>query len=91
MLARAAELFQGDFLNGFNLRDSAAFEEWQFFQTERLRRAAAGALEHLVRIVGEARRFEEAIGHARRWLALDPLQEAPQRALMRLYARRQAR
>ena len=87
LLAQAAELFQGDFLNGFNLRDSAAFEEWQFFQTERLRRAAAGALEHLVRIVGEARRFEEAIGHARRWLALDPLQEAPQRALMRLYAR----
>jgi len=87
LLVQAAELYRADFLSGFALRDSAAFEEWQFFQTERLRRAAAGALEHLARIAGEARRFEEAIGHARRWLALDPLQEAAQRCLMRLYAR----
>lgn len=87
LLARAAELYRGDFMAEFGLRDSAAFEEWQFFRAERLRQAAAGALEHLARIAGEARRFDEAIGHARRWLALDPLQEAPQRALMRLYAR----
>src|SRR5690606_31632181 len=36
-------------------------------------------------LAGEA--LAAAIPHARRWLALDPLLEAPHRALMRLYAR----
>jgi len=37
-LTEAMELYRGDFLTGFTLRDSPEFDEWQFFQTERLRR-----------------------------------------------------
>jgi DNA-binding SARP family transcriptional activator len=36
-LNEAAELYRGDFLEGFSLCDSPAFDEWQFFQAESLR------------------------------------------------------
>jgi len=42
-LTEAVTLYRDDFLAGFTLRDSPDFDEWQFFQTERLRRALAGA------------------------------------------------
>jgi predicted ATPase/DNA-binding SARP family transcriptional activator len=85
-LEEAAKLYRGDFLAGFSLRDSADFDEWQFFQTEGLRQDLAGALERLVQGHGAGGKHEEAIGHARRWVALDPLHEPAQRELMRSYA-----
>ncbi len=48
-LAEAVELYQGDFLTGFTLRGSAAFDEWQFFQSEGLRQELASAWERLLR------------------------------------------
>ncbi|HYY80681.1 MAG TPA: BTAD domain-containing putative transcriptional regulator [Actinomycetes bacterium] len=85
-LREAARLYRGDFLAGFALRDSAGFDDWQYYQAERLRRALAGALERLVQAEIGQRRWDEAIDAARRWLALDPLHEAAHRQLMRLYA-----
>src|SRR5919198_5738576 len=84
-LREAARLYRGDFLAGFALRDSAGFDDWQYYQAERLRRALAGALERLVQAEIGQRRWDEAIDAARRWLALDPLHEAAHRQLMRLY------
>jgi hypothetical protein len=40
-LAEAAALYHDDFMAGFTLRDSSAFDDWQFFQTECLRRELA--------------------------------------------------
>ena len=37
-LEEAARLHRGDFLAGFSLRDSPSFDDWQYFQGERLRR-----------------------------------------------------
>ena len=85
-LTAGVELYRGDFLAGFTLRDSPAFDEWQFFQTESLREEQAAALEALVRCHMARHEFEPAFGHARRWLALDPLHEPAHRALMKLYA-----
>jgi DNA-binding SARP family transcriptional activator/Tfp pilus assembly protein PilF len=85
-LSEAAALYRDDFLAGFGLRDSAAFDDWQFFQAEDLRRQLAGALERLSRGHGGLGEWEEAISCARRWLALDPLQEPAHRWLMQLYA-----
>jgi predicted ATPase/DNA-binding SARP family transcriptional activator len=86
-LAQAVDLYQGDFLAGFTLRDSPNFDEWQFFQTEGLQDELAGALERLVRCHSSQGEYEPAIGYARRWLALDPLHEPIHRHLMQLYAR----
>lgn len=85
-LKEAVALYTDDFLAGFTLPDSPAFDEWQFFQRERLRQSLARVLEHLVVVHQWQRAWEEAIGYARRWLALDPLHEPAQRALMQLYA-----
>jgi ABC-type transport system substrate-binding protein/DNA-binding SARP family transcriptional activator len=86
LLKEAAEMYRDDFLAGFTLRDSLQFDEWQFFQTEELRRALGSALECLVNWHREQADFEPAIGYARRWLALDPLHEPVHRHLMELFA-----
>ena len=86
LLEEAADLYRGDFLAGFTLRDSAAFDDWQFFQAEGYRSTLARVLETLVRCASQGHEWPAAIGHARRWLAIDPLHEPAQRQLMLLYA-----
>jgi predicted ATPase/DNA-binding SARP family transcriptional activator len=85
-LQAATELYRGDFLAGFSLPGSAAFEEWQFFQAERLRGELAGALERLSRHEDAGYDLEAAIAAARRWASLDPLYEPAQRRLLQLFA-----
>ncbi|UCG24956.1 MAG: protein kinase, partial [Chloroflexota bacterium] len=85
-LAQAAELYRGDFLAGFTLRDSLNFDEWQFFEAESLRRELAFVLERLVYSHAAQREYGSAVPYARRWLALDPFHEPAHRCLMHLYA-----
>ena len=85
-LTRAAELYRGDFMAGFSLRDSPEFDDWQVFHAERLRRALAAALERLTGCHALLGDFAPALERARQWLALDPLREEAHRQLMRLYA-----
>ena len=60
-LSEAVTLYHDDFLAGFTLRDSSAFDDWQFFQSETLRRELAGALERLARCHLAQREYEPAI------------------------------
>ncbi len=85
-LAAAVELHRGEFLAGFTLRDCPAFDTWQFAVAEQLSRDLASALERLAQWHAGQSQFEPAVAHARRWLALDPLNEPAHRQLMRLYA-----
>ncbi len=85
-LSEAIELYQGDFLAGFSLRDSPTFDDWQFFQADALRRDLASALERLAQRYSETGEYEPAISYARRWLSLDRLNESAHRLLMQMYA-----
>jgi predicted ATPase/DNA-binding SARP family transcriptional activator len=85
-LSEAAALYRGDFLAGFTLSGSDEFDTWQTYQTECLRSELATALEALALALGSRGDHRAGLGHARRWLALDPLCEPAHRALMRLYA-----
>lgn len=85
-LAAAVALYRDDFMAGFSLRDSPAFDDWQFFQREAYRREVASALARLTRGYSAESRFDTAIDTARQWLALDRLHEPAHRSLMRLYA-----
>jgi predicted ATPase/DNA-binding SARP family transcriptional activator/Tfp pilus assembly protein PilF len=85
-LEEAVGLYHDNFMAGFTLPDSLAFDEWQFFQTQGLRDGLASALQRLVRWRSDQGEYEAAIAYARRWLALDPIHEAAHRALMALYA-----
>lgn len=84
--AAAVELYHDDFLAGFTLADSAAFDEWQFFERERLRQLLARTLEQLTELAGARGDWDAATSYARRWVALDPLHEPAQRALLAAYA-----
>jgi DNA-binding SARP family transcriptional activator/predicted ATPase len=86
-LMEAVNVYRGDFLAGFALRDTPEFEDWQLLQMEALRRECAEALEGATASYAEMEQIEEAITHAQRWLALDPLHEPAHRALMQLYSR----
>jgi DNA-binding SARP family transcriptional activator/Tfp pilus assembly protein PilF len=85
-LSEAIALYRGDFLSGFTLRDSKNFDDWQFFQTETLRRELERALDRVILVHTQTGELDEAIDSGRRRLALDPLHEATHRSLMRLYA-----
>ena len=84
-LEAAVSLHRGDFLTGFGLRDSLNFDDWQFFQTEALRREQVDALRRLVQGLCARGDLEPAIGYARQWLDLDRLDEDAHGQLMLLY------
>ena len=85
-LQRLVALHRGTFLEGFALRDSAAFDDWQFFTAEEVSRDLAGALDRLTPALVRQGDVQAAIGAARRRLAMDPLHEPAHRELIRLYA-----
>ncbi|MFQ5936766.1 MAG: BTAD domain-containing putative transcriptional regulator [Acidiferrobacterales bacterium] len=84
-LEAAVTLYGGDLLAGVNVRDPA-FEEWLFQEQQRLRTLALGALRTLLDHEAEAG-VQRASDTAQRLLALDPLDEAVHRVVMRLHAR----
>ena len=83
---QAISLYRADFLAGFGLRDSPAFDEWQFFEQENLRQSLLQVLETLITWHREAEEWEAAIICGRRYIALDPLHEPAHVKLMQLYA-----
>lgn len=85
-LQEATQLYRADFLAGFSVSDSSVFEEWQFFQTESLRKDLAEILEQLAKWHANQQEYKTAIEYSRRWVALDRLNESAQRQLMTLYA-----
>jgi DNA-binding SARP family transcriptional activator len=85
-LSEAVALYSGDFLEGFSLRDSPDFDDWQAREADALGRELASALRRLVELLAAAGDYDHALPHARRWLDVDPLHEPAHRALIRLYA-----
>ncbi|WP_249169796.1 alpha/beta hydrolase, partial [Bradyrhizobium liaoningense] len=84
-LKRAAELYRGPFLEGLNAR-SDLFDEWLLGERTRLRAVATSAFHTLLQELQLIGAREEAIALALRLLAIDPLQEEVDCALMRLYS-----
>ena len=88
-LQRAVELYRGDFLEGFYVHQSPAFEEWVLAQRARLRELALQALHTLA--THHSRRgtagHATAMQYTTRLLALDPWREEAHRQLMVLLAR----
>jgi predicted ATPase/DNA-binding SARP family transcriptional activator len=85
-LSEMVRLYQGDFMAGFSLRDCPEFDNWQFYQSDSLRRELGSVLERLARGLAVQRDYPAAIIHARRLLAMDALHEPAHRLLMQLYA-----
>jgi DNA-binding SARP family transcriptional activator/predicted ATPase len=87
-LHEAADLYRGDFLDGFYVRHAPLFEEWVLGQREGLRHLAEHVLQQLAEHHAGQGELDLAIDFTLRLLALDPWQEDAHRQLMALWARR---
>ena len=87
-LATAVALYRDNFLAGFKLCDNLPFDDWQVAEAEHLRGDVAHVLQRLVRCHAQQQQWEQAIGYGRRWLTLDPVNEAAHRALMEVHGGR---
>lgn len=83
-LTAALELYRGDFLETFELPDSAEYESWTLVERERYRRMAIRALSQASQLHADAGRYSDALEAVERALAFDPLQEDLQREAIRL-------
>ena len=85
-LEGAVDIYRGDLLEGFVVRDAPEFEEWLAIEQAALR-------SELTTVLGSLAAAREAAGDVfgatalvRRWLALDALHEPAHQALIRLLA-----
>ena len=85
-LEEAVDLYRGDFLAGFSIGDSAAFEEWGLLTREQLQRQALAALHSLATYHEGRGNCERALLYAWRRVELAPWLEEAHRQLMRLQA-----
>jgi predicted ATPase/DNA-binding SARP family transcriptional activator len=86
-LTRAIQLYRGDFLAGFSIKDSPDFDEWVALHRERLCLQALDALSSLAAYHECRNEDATAIDYARRQLELEAWQEEAHRLLMRALAR----
>ncbi|MEJ2709230.1 MAG: AAA family ATPase [Anaerolineales bacterium] len=83
-LQETLDLYQGDFLQDFNLPDSLTFEEWLTVERERYRRLFMRGMQELAQLNKAAGDFHAAIDVLERALAINPLQEDVQREIIHL-------
>lgn len=75
-------VYTAEFLAGFTLPDSAAFDEWLTLTRERLSLSALKGLDQLTAAHQVRGEYEQARVHATRQLSIDPLRESAHRQLM---------
>lgn len=85
-LRRAADLYRGDFLGTFSVRDAPDFEDWARSVTESLRLRAGEVFQRLAMALASTGDYSAAIETAGHWIELDGLHEPAHRQLMLLNA-----
>jgi len=86
-LEQAVALYRGDLLEGFGLA-SAPFEEWALVMREHLRQKLLQAVRLLAMAHARLGDLEASHEYTRRWLELEPWEEAAHRHMMQLLALR---
>jgi DNA-binding SARP family transcriptional activator len=81
-LERAAELYEGEFLEGFFLEDAVEFEQWASDQRLRLTARAVAVLEQLAADAQDRGEVASAVALLRRRADLEPYAPGPTLALM---------
>jgi predicted ATPase/DNA-binding SARP family transcriptional activator len=84
-LTMAVDLYRGEFLAGLVVKDSLAFDEWLFFERDRLERQHLSALSQLGDALVASGDLDRATEYVTRLVSHAPLQESAHRQLMRLY------
>lgn len=85
-LEAAVALYEGEFLEGFSVQGSPAFEMWCLMQRERMHRHVSDSLIQLIAFYERASENHFALSFARRLVNLDNWREEAHAILMRLLA-----
>ncbi len=85
-LAAAADLYRGDFLDGFYVQDAPEFEQWVLNERSRLRNGVIQLLHTLAQYHADQDALPPAMDYTRRILQLEPWREEAHRQLMLLLA-----
>jgi len=87
-LLQAANLYMGDFLSGFYLRDALEFEDWQLGQMDLYRQKVITIMDKLVRGYRAEGRWNKAEELAERMIRYAPLHDAGHRHIVEMLADR---
>ncbi|MEZ4767395.1 MAG: BTAD domain-containing putative transcriptional regulator [Caldilineales bacterium] len=87
LLRQALTLYQGDFLEGFYVRDAPDYEDWALLQRVQLRELALRGWDTLAGLLLASGDYDEAVDAAGRLLAIDPWREETHRLRMLALAR----
>ncbi|MCB0080488.1 MAG: hypothetical protein KDE47_06145, partial [Caldilineaceae bacterium] len=85
-LQAAVDLYQGEFLQGFHLRNAEPFEEWLLQQREHLHIWMLRAFETLVTMCAERGEYSMGLAAGYNLLTMEPWSEVVHRQLMILLA-----
>jgi predicted ATPase/DNA-binding SARP family transcriptional activator len=83
---RAVELYGGEFLEGFYVRNAPEFEAWMLAEKDRLREALLRCLESLAGHAVAQNDIQQALAFTRRIVEIEPWREDAQRRLIELLA-----
>jgi predicted ATPase/DNA-binding SARP family transcriptional activator len=82
----AVNLYLGDFLDGFFVEGSGAFQDWLLLQRERYHQQVISLLEWLADYHQRCGEYNLALDYRQKQVRLDPWREEAQQDLMRLLA-----
>ncbi len=82
---QALDVYQGDFLQGFYIRDCLDFEDWRRLQQERVNTLVTTGLHTAISHAIETEEYQKGQAFARRLLEIDPLDEQAHRKCMLLF------
>ena len=85
-LSRKMELYRGDFLQGFFIRNAIAFEDWAAYERESMRRRIIDVSQMLIHTYKKNRMLREGIEAANQLLYIDSFNDAAYQWLIELYA-----
>jgi DNA-binding SARP family transcriptional activator len=85
-MTRAADLYKGDLLDGFTLRNCRQFEYWLLGKQEEYHHQVLEILDRLVQYYESIPDFFQAIQYAQRAIELEPWRELAHRQRMRVLA-----
>jgi predicted ATPase/DNA-binding SARP family transcriptional activator len=74
-IEQALQLYQGDFLQGFHIRESPEFEDWLRLEQEHLRELIIGALNRSISRAIDAEEYSKGRRLVNRLLELEPFDE----------------
>ena len=83
-LEEALGLYQGDFLDGFFVKEAYAFEEWASLERERLRQLRLQGLQNIADQLMAVAEYDTAVKYVEQLLEIDPYRELAYQQLMTL-------